>query len=67
MKVANDTNFSGLNIMKKKLNNNKCKTFVEQQLKQQHLEFMSKSKPSQLEQQYLELVNNSKPLQSEQQ
>jgi hypothetical protein len=65
MRMPNNTNFSGLNIAKKKrLKSSKCKTFVEQQLKQQHLEPMSNSKPPQLEQQYMEPMSSSKPSQN---
>jgi hypothetical protein len=63
--MPTNTNFSGLNIAKKnKLKNNKCRTFVEQQSKQQHLEPMNTSKPPQLEQQYMEPVGSSKPSQN---
>jgi regulator of replication initiation timing len=60
MRVANNTNFSGLNIAIFFLNSSKCVTFVEQQLKQQHLELVNKSKPLQLEQQQLKPLLSTK-------
>jgi hypothetical protein len=49
--MVNNTNFSGLNIAKKKrLKNSKYITFVEQRSKQQHLGPVNSSKPSQVEQ-----------------
>jgi hypothetical protein len=51
----------------KRLKSSKCKTFVEQQSRQQHLEPTSNSEPPQLEQQYMEPMSSSKPSQLEQQ